>query len=267
MNRVLFGRIVAANRLRVALSALGLAAWGLVLPVVYAAFGREVGAFVRGNPLLEQFSRFGDGDFFSLHGTIAIGFIHPFALLLLGITAVGFPAIAIAGERQRGTLEVLLARPISRRTVYLTSFVAGALFLALLLVVLLAANIVSATLAGVGPELAVGNMPLLWLNGWLLYLAILSISFAASVSFDRLPPAIGVPLAIVLVSYVIDALGSIWPDISWIRDWSIFHLVKAQSALDGTLPPADPAILALIALVAFGYAWVIFPRRDLAAPS
>ena len=34
---------------------------------------------------------------------------------MLGIIAIGYPATAIAGERQRGTLEVLLARPVSRR--------------------------------------------------------------------------------------------------------------------------------------------------------
>ncbi len=59
--------------------------------------------------------------------------------------AVGFPVAAIAGERQRGTLEVLLARPISRRALYVTMFVAGALFVGLLLALELTANVVSAS--------------------------------------------------------------------------------------------------------------------------
>jgi hypothetical protein len=70
---------------------------------------------VRGNALLSQFAQFGGGDIFSLAGTIALGFVHPFTLLLMGIVAIGFPATAIAGEREKGTLEVTLARPISRR--------------------------------------------------------------------------------------------------------------------------------------------------------
>ena len=58
-------------------------------------------------------------------------------------------------------------------------------------------------------DLVLANVVLLWLNAWLLFVAFLSIAFAASVSFDRMPPALGVPLAIVLVFYVADALGSI----------------------------------------------------------
>jgi len=46
-------------------------------------------------------------------------------LLLVGIVAVAFPALAIAGERDRGTLEVTLSRPISRHGLYVTLFLAG----------------------------------------------------------------------------------------------------------------------------------------------
>ena len=67
------------------------------------------------SPLLRQFADFGGGDVISLTGSIALAFTHPFTLLLLGIVAVVFPALAIAGERDRGTLEVTLSRPISRR--------------------------------------------------------------------------------------------------------------------------------------------------------
>jgi len=267
MNRALFGRTLVANRVRLAACALGVVVWGTILPVIYATFGREIGSFISGNPLFEQFSRFGDGDLFSLHGSIALGFIHPFMLLLMGIMAIGFPAIAIAGERQRGTLEVLLARPVSRRTVYLTVLVAGGLFLAILLALFLAAASIAATVMGVGADLALDRLPLVFLNGWLLFFAILCVAFAASVSFDRLPPALGVPLALVLVSYLIDALGTLWPDAAWIRTWSVFHLAKPQKILDGAVPAGDLAILAAIAVLAIGYAWVIFPRRDLAAPS
>jgi ABC-type transport system involved in multi-copper enzyme maturation permease subunit len=105
------------------------------------------------------------------------------------------------------------------------------------------------------------------LNGWLLFSAYLAIAFAASVSFDRLPPALGVPLIFLLVNYLADAIGSLWPDVSWLRDWSMFHLVKAQAVLEGNVAISDLAVLAVIGVVAVVYAWIVFPRRDLAAPS
>src|SRR5215207_6302161 len=68
--------------------------------------------------LEDAFPEFGGGDIFSLPGSIALGLIHPIAIILTSVFSVGFSASAIAGERQRGTLEVALARPIARRTFY-----------------------------------------------------------------------------------------------------------------------------------------------------
>ncbi len=67
--------------------------------------------------------------------------------------------------------------------------------------------------------------------------------------------------------YLADAIGSLWPDASWLRDWSMFHLVKAQPVLQGTIPTAELALLVGIGAIAVIYAWIAFPRRDLAAPS
>jgi ABC-2 type transport system permease protein len=179
--------------------------------------------------------------------------------------AIGYPAIAIAGERQRGTLEVTLSRPISRRTLYTTSFVAGLLFIGILLALELLANVASAVVMGVGNEL--GNVALLWLNGWLLFGAYMAIAFAASVSFDRLPPALGVPLAFLVINYLLDVIGSLWPDAAWLRDWTMFHLVKAKDVLAGQVALTDIALLLVIGGIAVGYALWAFPRRDIAAPS
>jgi ABC-2 type transport system permease protein len=267
VNGPLFWRTLAANRVRIVVCGVGLLVWGAVLPLMYATFGKDVGEFVRSNPLFEQFSQFGGGDLFSLHGAMALGFVHPFTLLLLGVMAVGYPAIAIAGERQRGTLEIVLARPISRSTLYTTLFVAGLVFLALLLAIELVANVVSASASGVGAELEVGNVPSLWLNGWLLFSAFLAVSFAASVSFDRLAPALGVSLVFVVLNYLADVIGSLWPDARWLRDWSMFHLVKAKEILEGTVPTTELILLVAITAAAIGYALWAFPRRDIAAPA
>jgi len=266
VNRALFGRTLAAYRVRVVLCALGVFAWGLVPPMIYATFGRQLAAFIQGNPLFSQFSQFGGGDIFSVTGTIALGFIHPFTIVLLGIFAVGFSTVAVAGERQRGTLEVVLARPISRHAFYTTLFVAGALFLALLLALEVVANSLSATVMGVAGGLSATNIVLLWLNGWLLFVAYMAVGFAASVSFDRLAPALGVTLVFVLVNYLLDVIGSLWPDAAWIERYSMFHLVQAKQVLEHGLPAGDALLLGAIAAIAIGYAWIVFPRRDLAAP-
>lgn len=266
MIRALFLQTVAANRIRLLACAIGLSVWAAVLPVIYATFGKSLGSFIKGNALLSQFSQFGGGDLFSLTGSMALGFIHPFMLLLMGIIAVGLPVISVAGERQRGTLEVVLSRPISRRTLYLVLYGAGALFLGGLLALNLVVEVASAILMGVGGELQLANVPPLWLSGWLLFMAFMSIAFAASVSFDRLAPALGFSLVILLINYLVDVLASLWPDARDLGSYTLFHFVQAKRVLEGHVDVVDLGVLALVSVVAIAYALVVFPRRDLAAP-
>lgn len=268
MSRPLFLRTLASNRIRWLVCAVALFAWGLITPVIYATFGKELGSFVEGNPLLSQFSQFGGGDLFTLSGAIALGFIHPITLVLMGIFAVGLPIGTVAGERQRGTLEVLLARPISRRGYYATLLLAGTVILGAAMAAELLGNVVSAAALGVLDELDVVNVAPLWFAGWLLFSAFLAVGFAASVSFDRVPPALGVTLAILLTMYVVDVVASLWPDAAWIASYSLFHYVPAKAILEtGRLELGDLAVLTGVMVIAVGYALLVFPRRDLAAPS
>jgi hypothetical protein len=116
-------------------------------------------------------------------------------------------------------------------------------------------------------ELGPQNLPLLWANAVLLYMAFASVALAASVSFDRLTPALGVALAFVLISYFLEALGSLWPDAAFLQDYSLFHYLDARGALSGQPEALDFGILAAVIVAAVAYALVVFPRRDLAAPS
>jgi len=267
MNRALLGHVLRQNALRVVLVVVALTGWGMLMPIIYSAFGVQMQQIVAQFPALQQVMHFGGGDIFTLSGSIALGFIHPIAIALLCVFAIAFPLSTIAGERQRGTLEVVLARPISRRTYYLTLLFAGLLFIGLALAALMTGTLVAATGANVVSQLQTANLPALWLNGALLYFAIAAITFAASVSFDRLAPAAGVVLAVVLISYFLQILGSLWPDADWLQPYSLFHYLDASKVLTSGLQVFDTALLATIAVIAVVYALIVFPRRDLAAPA
>ena len=269
MNRTLFGRSLRAQRGKLLVVALALAVWGALMPIIYATFGAEVRRIVEGpgaNPLMRQFSNFGGGNLFSLRGSISLGFIHPIAVALVAVFAVGWTASAVAGERQRGTLEVLLARPISRRSLYLTLLVAAFLFIAVAVAAIILGALASATAWNVIAELRLENVPLLWLNGMLLFGAFASIALAASVSFDRLTPALGITLAVVIVSYFLEILGSLWPDAKPLQPYSLFHYLQPTDVLNGELPLLDVLILGATIVTAVVYALIVFPRRDISAP-
>jgi ABC-2 type transport system permease protein len=262
-----FGHLWRANRWRLAIVALALAIWGAILPIVFDAFGAQFEDLMESGAIPSQFAQFGGGDIFSLAGSVSLGFIHPIAVGLGLVFAVGFAGAAIAGERQRGTLEVLLARPVSRRRVYLTALVASALFIAITVAALSLGAVAGAAIVGRVAELGPGNVPILWLNASLLFWAFAAVSLAASVSFDRLTPAIGLSLAFVLISYFLDVIGELWPDAAFLQPYSLFHYLDARAALAGLPDPANFVVLAGVIAAAVAYALIVFPRRDLAAPS
>jgi ABC-type transport system involved in multi-copper enzyme maturation permease subunit len=270
VSAVLFRRTWAAQRVRLSFLMLALLVWGFLLPVVFATFGKEMGALARSGTFATAFdllSRFTGGDVFSIRGTVALGLVHPIALALVTIQVVGFAAAAVAGERQRGTLEVLLARPLERRVLHLTMLAAMLLFAALTEAAVLGGIVAGALLFGVAGDLQPVDIALCWLNGVALFGALGAISLAASVSFDRVGPALGIALGVTLVGYAIEFLGTLWPDAAWLRPYSPFRYFQPPRILAGTFDPGDLVVLAAIFAGAVAWAAWVFPRRDLAAPS
>jgi ABC-2 type transport system permease protein len=267
MNLAYFIHLWRANRVRLLIVTAALVLWGSLLPIIYDAFGQQFKDLMASGLIPRQMAEFGGGDIFSLTGSVALGFIHPFAVALNLVFSVGFAGAAIAGERQRGTLEVLLARPISRRRAYATALVATAFFVSVTVAGLTLGALAGTAATGRLDELGPQNLPVLWLNAALLYMAFAAVALAASVSFDRLTPALGIALAFVLVSYFLEALGSLWPDAAFLQDYSLFHYLDARSVLSGLPEARNFAILAAVGVAAVAYALVMFPRRDLAAPS
>lgn len=267
MSATVFRHVLRQQRLRLLVVVAALTGWGTLMPIVYATFGVQLQDLIRSFPQMQQFMHFGGGDMFTLSGSIAVGYIHPIAIALLAVFAIAFPLSGVAGERQRGTLEIVLARPVSRRSYYVTLLVAAILFIGLAVAATLIGTVIAAAAVNVLDQLDLGNMLLLWVNGVLLYFAIAAIAFAASVSFDRMGPAAAVVLAIVLVAYFLQIIGSIWPDADWLQPYSIFHYLQADLVLREGLQVFDSALLLLVGSVAVVYALIVFPRHDLAAPT
>jgi len=268
VNLPLLRYAFGSNALRVVVIAAGLSLMGVVMPVMYSAFGVEMEEFIESVPFFSQLiNGFGGGNVLSLTGSMAFAFQHPFTLLLVGIMAVAFPALAIAGERDKGTLEVTLSRPISRRGLLLTLNTAGVVFVLVLVGVLATVTALTAVAVGFGEDIEIANVAQLWLVSSLLFVAFMAIAFAVSVESDRAGPAIGLPAVFILLNYLAFTIGGIWPDVGFLADWSMFNLLKAQQVLDGGIAATDLAVLlAFIGLFA-GIALYRFPRRDLPAPS
>jgi ABC-2 type transport system permease protein len=267
MSVALLRHAFRQNRLRLVAVVAGLTIWGTLMPIVYASFGVTLRDIIVQYPLLEQFMQFGGGNMFTLPGSIGLGYIHPIAIALLAVFAIAYPLGAVAGERQRGTLEIVLSRPVSRTSYYATALIVAVIFISLAIAATLVGTALATIALDLRGELDFGNLAWLWLNGTLLYVAIAAITLAASVSFDRVGPAAAITLTIVIVAYFLQVLGSLWPDVDWLQPYSLFYYLKPELTLTDGPQVLDLALLAVVAAAAVAYALVVFPRRDLASPA
>ena len=267
MNLPLFGRTMAWQRTRWIIVTVAIFGWGVLIPVIYTAFSDLIRDLANSGAFPEELLSFGSGSMFTLPGSATIGTQHPLAIAMLAVFAVGATATAIAGERENGTLEVMLARPVSRVTVYLSILIGLLLVVAVVLAGLIGGFILGPAIQGVLGELPLEHVPMMWLNGFLLWGAFATFGLAASVSFDRPGPAVGLTLAYLLVNYFFEILGSLWREADFTQEYSLFHHFQPTEILEGALDPVDLLILAIAFVVPIVYALIVFPRRDLAAPA
>ena len=235
--------------------------------MIYDQFSDLIRDMANSGAFPEELLNFGSGSLFTLPGTITLGLQHPLAIAMLGIFAVEAAATAVAGERMRGTLEVLLARPISRHTLYWSLLVALLVTIGLVLVAILGGMLIGSAVTGLADEIDVSAMPLVVLNGFGLWAAFATFSLAMSVTFDRPGPAIGLGLAWLLLHYFLEILGSLWTDAAWLQEYSLLHHFNPGEILTGALDPTDLVIVFAAAIIPIAYALYVFPQRDLAAPA
>ena len=107
----------------------------------------------------------------------------------------------------------------------------------------------------------------LFLNTVLL-LAALAGDLARRLRVVRPPaPALGIALAVTrCIGYVLEILGTLWPDAEFLQPYSPFHYLHPFEILGGGAP-RDLLVLLGVFAIAAGYGLWHFPRRDLAAPS
>ena len=197
-----------------------------------------------------------------------IGFLHIelFSMILpaaIVAFAAGMASGFTAGEESRGTIDVLLSYPISRRRVVLEKWLAIVLGCIVMVVVLWAFALTGAAISAsaLPPDRLGAALVMLVLLG----LAFADIALAISAFSGNRGAAIGVTVALMVAMYLIDALSSIVDGLATIRPLSLFRYYMGGDPLRNGLNLADAAVLAAVAAIFLAVAVVAFERRDLAA--
>ena len=261
MNPNYFFHLWRLNWMKVAAVTCGCLLWGFLAPVI----DKSLISTVQG-ALPPSLANFGSGTLNTFPGVITLMFEHPFLIALVSTVALAITIPALAGQRQRGTLEMLLARPIRRSTLVATIALAVASMLLLVLFAMVAGILAGSSVEGLSDQVPVRELLVVWLWSVLLYGAFASFALAASATSNRNGPAVSWTLGFLIANYFFEILGGFWDQAKAWQPYSLFHHFQAADILAGRLSAFDLMVLGLAIMIPLAYALYIFPRRDLPAP-
>lgn len=204
-------------------------------------------------------------------GRVALAFVDPVVVLAATAWGITRGSDAVSGQLERGTMEMLLAQPVSRRAVFCTQAVVTTLGAAVLCGVLATAVWTAVTWgpwAGrVPPERflpAVANV-----FGLMVFMAGLTACVSAFDSYRW--RTIGLLCGFYVFSILAKLVGRMSGRFFWVGYLSVFNAYEPQRLVDGTseawrLLLLYDGVLIGLGLVAYGLGAVAFCRRDLPAP-
>lgn len=206
------------------------------------------------------------GSLIDLNSTTGFLNVELFPLMLpiiLGGFAVGLASGATAGEESRGTLDILLAEPVERWRVLTEKTIAIVLATIVVAAGLFAGIEIVAVLYAV--EVPVGLLAAGLVSAVLLALAFGMLALAIAAWSGNRAASIGISVAILVVTYFVNALAPIVDVLNSVRGLSPFYYYLSNNPLKNGLDVGHAVVLAVLGVVLFVVALFAFERRDLAA--
>jgi hypothetical protein len=191
-------------------------------------------------------------------------FVHPVVLALVWAHAVTLCTRMPAAEIDRGTIDVLLSLPVSRRAVYWCESVIWIVCGALVLLMGLAGHLVAAPRMPdeLRPELP--RIMLVMVNLFSVYIAVGGIALFVSALSDHRGRAVACVFAILLASFLLNFIANFWQPAKRIAFLGILEYYRpAQVLQHGEFPLRDVVVLLGVGLVTWLAGGEILARRSI----
>lgn len=202
-------------------------------------------------------------NFASFDGFITLEYLSNMWVIIMAVFAIGTGANALSGEIERGTMELLLAQPITRRSVVVSRHFYFSLALIGLIVAALAPIAVGASL--VGGEINYHGLLAVGILAFFFYGAIGSYTFMFSSMFNSRGMSISLASGVIIFAYALDLLSKFNDTVNNFHFLSLFDYYDPYRHLhDASYAWGDIAVLAGIIVVCTGVAVTWFERRDIA---
>lgn len=263
MNLILW-QTLKGQRTGLFMVGLGLLAFAVLMPTTYTAFGTALGDLIDALP--EGFRALikAQGGFSTTStGYIAIGYRHAVFIVITMASVIAMSSGALAREIERGTMFLLLARPLQRYSIVIAKM--GSLLATV--AILLCMSFLGTWIGVVGNGVEGVDFKALafaLLNAFMLILAVGGYSFFISSLSSEGGRAISVAAGVTVIFFFVDFMATLWSAVSFLGPISVFHYYDPQSVVEAnSIPAFHLGVLGAAALVGFVAAGVTFQRRDL----
>ncbi len=194
------------------------------------------------------------------------GYAHPLVYTLTWALMLTMGTAAISAEVGRGTADLLLTLPVSRVAVYVTTSLAWLGAATVVACVPYVGLLLGERVFNLGEPLRYAGLRAVALNFYALILCVASLTMLSSTLFSRRGWALGVIVAVIVLSDFINLLAALWKPVENIAFISLLHYYRPLAVLlKEQPPPAHLAVLLGVALTAWLAGLLIFTRRDVPA--
>lgn len=202
------------------------------------------------------------GDFLSPHGYLSSQIFYLMLPMLLGILSITLGSSLIGREEREGTLELLLARPISRSKLLASKVISGLI----ILLVVAATGVLTTIIMCKMVSLDVGTKEVIYAS---LVALIMAVTFGAvSLLMTTLGKtarlaSIGTGTIVALGGYIIVSLQGAASWLRWPSKIFPFNYYKPGAILNGDFGWGNLIFFALILIACGVISWTAFNRRDI----
>lgn len=198
----------------------------------------------------------------SMSALLTIGYQHPFVLFLDMLFAVGVPAGLLTAEVQKGSMELILSRPVTKTQVYVCAAVLTMVGMFGLFAVMFLGTVAAVNIYTFSEPIPLDLFLRIAVHGGLLASTFAAFALLSAASFRRLYTAVGVSVAFLTLNYFISIVSQWWPKLEFLRRATLFYLVYYSNLWQGW-PWRNMAILAGILIVTTVIGGFVWRRRDL----
>jgi len=195
---------------------------------------------------------------------LALPWLHPAILGVLWAHAINYCTRIPVREIERGTIDVFLGLPVSRRELYLHDSIVWLLSGGLVFLLMGVGNLVGTFAADVDDPPSIGLLLQVLLNLFALYLAVGGLTYLVSSLSQRRGRAVVAVFLLLLGSLFLNFLTPFWEAAKGFRWLNLLHYYQPVRLLAGDgIPPHHLIILLAVGAAGWGVGGWCFGRRDI----